>query len=359
TQEIGPPTIGAIQVDSISSRSGIIKAIIDDQLAATNLELLLDTSIHFTTPISIHSLINAGTGPVLVTNPILGLLPKTKYYFLLKAINQSGTLLSSIDSFTTTVDLPIVTTDSITPLNEKDCIIHGTIIADGGSPIIASGFCWGRDSLFNEKTCIPHTGSFVNFNDTIFQLPTGTAIYFQAYGTNEAGIAYGKNILWHTPTIVQSFERTGNAITNLDTVYYRIYFKDSLQNISAGDFQLSENTNSDATIVSLTNESYSWLIAISTGNSDGIITPVFLKNNTYQPVVFNAPFAANQTIIDKTKPFIKSITYDNKPYKAGDTIQLTINLIPEKNSLELINGNLAGYPLQLFTRLNDSCWKSY
>lgn len=359
TQEIGPPTIGAIQVDSISSRSGIIKAIIDDQLAATNLELLLDTSIHFTTPISIHSLINAGTGPVLVTNPILGLLPKTKYYFLLKAINQSGTLLSSIDSFTTTVDLPIITTDSITPLNEKDCIIHGTIIANGGSPIIASGFCWGRDSLFNEKTCIPNTGSFVNFNDTIFQLPTGTAIYFQAYGTNEAGIAFGKNILWHTPTIVQSFERTGNAITNLDTVYYRIYFKDSLPNISAGDFQLSENTNSDATIVSLTNESYSWLIAISTGNSDGIITPVFLKNNTYQPVVFNAPFAANQTIIDKTKPFIKSITYDNKPYKAGDTIQLTINLVPEKNSLELINGSLAGYPLQMFTRLNDSCWKSY
>ncbi len=359
TQEIGPPTIGAIQVDSISSRSAIIKAVIDDQLAATNLELLLDTSIHFTTPISIQSLINAGTGPVLFSNPTSGLLPKTKYYFLLKTINQSGTVISNIDSFTTTVDLPVVTTDSITPLNEQDCIVHGSIIADGGSPITASGFCWGRDSLITEKICIPYSGSFVNLNDTISQLPTGTTLYFQAYSKNEAGIAYGKNILWQSPTIVHSFERIGNAITNLDTIYYRISFKDSLHNISAADFQLSSNTNSDAKIISVKNENLTWLIGIATGNADTIIKPVFLKNNTHQPAVFNAPFTASSTVVDKTKPFIKSITYDNKAYKAGDTIQLNINLLPENNSLTLINGNLAGYPLQLFTRLNDSCWNSF
>lgn len=358
-QEIGPPIIGAIQVDSISSRSAIIKALIDDQLAATNLELLLDTSIHFTTPISIHSLINAGSGPLLVSNRISGLFSKTKYYFHIKTINLSGTAISSIDSFTTTVDLPIVTTDSILPLNEQDCIVHGSIIADGGSPIITSGFCWGRDSLTTEKTCIPYTGPSPNLYDTIFQLPTGTALYFQSYGQNEAGIAYGKNILWQSPTIVHSFERIGNATTNLDTIYYRIRFKDSLHNIITSDFQLSSNSNSDAKIINLKNENLSWLIGIATGNADTIITPVFLKNNTHQPAVFNAPFTASSTIVDKTKPFIKSITYYNKPYKAGDTIQLTINTALENTLLTLINGNLAGYPLQLFTRLTDSSWKSF
>jgi hypothetical protein len=79
----------------------------------------------------------------------------------------------------------------------------GTILSDGGAPILESGICWGTSTptISNNKTT--DGSSIGNFTSTISGLTAGITYYIRAYATNSAGTSYGSiQIFTTTPTLI-------------------------------------------------------------------------------------------------------------------------------------------------------------
>jgi len=362
-QQAALPVIGAVTTDSISSHNALLKAMINDQLSNTLVDVQVDTAANlltsFTTQYIIPSTIAAGSGNVWVNAHIEDLLPAKKYYYRFVASNQQGITYGSVEQFLTKARLPVVETDSLLLTTDNSCTVFGSMRSDGGDAIQETGICWSIDSLptINHNSMLV-AGSGKSFQATIHQLPSGTKIFFRAYCRNSAGIAYGNILSLFTPTSILSFKRNGAAISNKDTIVYELAFKEKVKGINTAHFQLLKNAASDASIVQVIEKNLSWQVLINTGNKDGNITPVFLPSTLYAPTVINAPYKANTTVIDKTEPIIRAVYFANRAYKSGDTIHVSVNTNPELGLLNIIAGNMAGYTLQQFSKLNDSSWKA-
>ncbi len=363
-QQANIPVIGNITTDSIGSRFAFLRAFINDQLSNTLVELQIDSAVNMLTAFTVQNIvppaITGGSGNVLVSAIADHLLPAKKYYYRFVAKNQQGINYSSIQHFTTKVDLPVVQTDSLLQTGNNSCTIFGSVISAGGDTIQEKGICWSTDSF----PTINHNSILVDnintiFQTNIYQLPTGTKIFFRTYCKNAAGIAYGNTLSWFTPTTILSFKRNGSFVCNKDTIVYELQTREKTSGITIAHFQLLKDAGSDASIIQLRESHLSWQIVISTGNNGGNITPVFLPSKSYEPNVVNTPYTANTTMIDKTGPVIHTIHLENRSYRTGDTIYLRINSFPEKGILTMTAGNLLGYPLQQFSKITDSSWKTF
>lgn len=363
-QQTGAPEIQQIKTDSIGSHNVILSAYVNDRLLTTTVKVLIDTTADLLTAADIKEIspqvIEQGVGPVKVMATSAELLPAKKYYYRFKAENQQGTTYAPIHYFTTKLTLPVITTDSLVQTGPYDCRIYASIINNGGGPILEKGICWGTDSLplVSHNTLLAANHD-ISFSANLYQLPSGSKLFFRAYCRNDAGISYGNTVSWFTPTSVIRFNRMGNDRTNKDTVIYEIAFKEKVSGIHTGDFYIASNHPTAAKIMTITPQNLVWKISITTGNTDDIITPVFSPINNPEPMVLNLPYKANSIQIDKTGPVIRSLQIENRPYKSGDTVFVTIETIPEKSLLKMFNGNLSGYPLQQFMTINDSTWKVY
>ncbi|MBW0176350.1 T9SS type A sorting domain-containing protein [Sediminibacterium sp.] len=363
-QQAGLPVISEVKTDSISARKVAVSALVNDQLSNTSVDVEIDTSFNLLTASTLQNiipgLIAAGSRNVKVGTQINQLLPAKKYYYRFIARNQQGISYGSVEYFITKAELPVISTDSLVKLSDNSCAVFGSIRSNGGDSILERGICWALDSFpaINQNSLLI-AGTDTNFHGSIFQLPSGTKIFFRTYCKNSAGIAYGNVVSWFTPTSIVSFKRNGSHISNKDTIVYQIQFKEKVEGIGPEHFQILTNSFSDARIIELREINLSWQLTIHTGNKDGSITPVFLHHNLYEPQVINTPFSANTTIIDKTGPQIHTVQLQNRPYKPGDTVVVFIDIKPEKNPIRMVSGNLQGYPLQQLHKLNDSNWKAF
>jgi hypothetical protein len=362
-QQTALPVISAVTTDSIGPHNALLKAMINDQLLNTLVEVQLDTASDLSTAFTIQQInpptISAGSGNVWVRASLEDLLPAKKYYYRFVASNQQGITYGAIQQFFTKAVLPVVQTDSIFQTTDNSCTVLGSIKSDGGDAIQEIGICWSTDSLPTiHHNSILIAGSGTNFQATVHQLPSGTKIFFRAYCKNSAGIAYGNILSLFSPTTILSFKRNGVAISNKDTIVYEIQFKEKVKGISTDHFQLLKDPGSIASIIEVTEKNFSWQIVINTGDKDGDITPVFLSSQSYEPTVINVPYTANTTVMDKKEPMIRSVCFANRSYKSGDTIHVFINTNTEKGLLHMITGSLSGYSLQQFSKINDSSWKA-
>lgn len=363
-QQTGAPEIQQIKTDSIGSNNVVMSAYINDQLLATTVKVLIDTTadLQNATPLKevIPSMIEQGSGHTRVIATAAALLPAKKYYYRFIAQNQQATICSPIQYFTTKPALPVIRTDSLVQTGPYECRIYVSIPDNGGAPILEKGICWGTDALplvSHNTLLIANEDPF--FSANLYQLPSGSKLYFRSYCRNAAGISYGNTVSWFTPTSVLHFSRRGNDRTNKDTIIYEITFKEKVNGIQATDFYIASNQPTSAKIITVTAQNLVWKISIETGNTDGIITPVFKPADHPEPSVLNVPYEATAIMIDKTGPVIRSLQIENRPYKSGDTVWVMIETKPEKGLLNFLNGNLAGYPLQQFTGIHDSLWKTY
>lgn len=363
-QQASLPVISNVYSDSIHTNNAIVSALINDQLSNTSVDVQIDTAINLLTATTIPDIIpgtiTGGSGNVKVSTTLKHLSPAKKYYYRFAARNQQGISYSPVHLFITKAALPVVQTDSLVQLDHNSCIAFGSVLSDGGDAIQEKGISWGTDSLpaINQNSILT-AGNDTGFYGSIYQLASGTKFFFRAYCKNAAGIAYGNALSWFTPTSVISFKRNGHTITNKDTIIYEIQFKDKITGITADHFLLIKDRDSDASIIQVKEGNLSWQLQISTGNKDGNIKPVFLHHESYQPKVLNTPYTANTTMTDKTVPRIRSVQLNNRSYKSGDTIPVTINTDPEKNLLKLVTGNVSGYPLQQLSKETDSSWKAF
>jgi uncharacterized protein (TIGR02145 family) len=167
----------------------------------------------------------SGTGSFV--SSITGLTSNTTYYVRAYAKNSIGIAYGTQVSFTTTIILPVVTTDAISAITATNATSGGTVTSEGGAPVTSRGVCWGTTSsptLDNSKTTDGlGTGAFIS---SLTGLIHGTTYYVRAYATNSGGTSFGNEISFiaaiELPTlttlaisnITSTTANSGGSITN-------------------------------------------------------------------------------------------------------------------------------------------------
>jgi hypothetical protein len=134
------------------------------------------------------------------TSNITGLTGGTKYY--IRAYLSRGNDVvygEEIDFTTASAALPEVTTGDLSSVTKTSAICSGTVVSEGGTPILARGICWNistNPTISNSKTSEGTTTG--NFASTLSPLLAGTKYYVRAYTTNDGGTAYGNEIFFTT-----------------------------------------------------------------------------------------------------------------------------------------------------------------
>jgi hypothetical protein len=146
------------------------------------------------------------TLPSPITNPFTGVIgslsPGTTYYFKAYATNGAGETIATNElSFTTTADLPTVTTNAATGISQNQATLGGTVSSDGGDTVTDVGVYWhtapGAQAGTKASMTLPSPITDP-FSGVIGSLSAGTTYYFKAYATNGAGETIATNELSFT-----------------------------------------------------------------------------------------------------------------------------------------------------------------
>jgi hypothetical protein len=132
-------------------------------------------------------------------------------------IYKSGSIVSKravadIDSITfktstLLVQLPVLTTTSVTNVTQSTATSGGNVTYDGGATVTKRGVCWSTitspTTALTTKTT--DAGSAGTFTSTMSNLAANTTYFVRAYATNSAGTAYGNEQTFITKAIDNGF----------------------------------------------------------------------------------------------------------------------------------------------------------
>jgi len=140
-----------------------------------------------------------GKGAGAFVSALTALKGNTTYYVRAYATNSAGTGYGPEVSFTTLVDLPVITTAATSAITKVAAVSGGNVTYDGGGTITARGIVWSltaNPTLSNTKIDGgTGTGAFVS---PISGLTSSTVYHVRAYATNSAGTAYGADVQFST-----------------------------------------------------------------------------------------------------------------------------------------------------------------
>jgi hypothetical protein len=253
----GVPELSTTSTTSITATSAISGGVVTNDGGTTITARGVCWSTSSTSPTTLNSKTNDGTGAGSFTSSLSGLLLNTTYYVRAYAINSAGTAYGSVISFkTTTVTIPTLSTNTATTISTSGAISGGNITFDGGASVTSRGVCWSISSTtpttINSKTIDGSgTGSFTS---SITALTPGTTYYVRAYATNSAGTAYGSMISFRTITISLPTLSTASisAITTSTAICGGDITSDGGGSVTSRGVCWSSSTSTPTTINSIT-----------------------------------------------------------------------------------------------------------
>ena len=148
---------------------------------------------------------NEGPGNTSFVSAMVGLQMGTVYYVKSYATNSLGTAYGNELSFETNAKSPELTTTQVSNINSRTAVSGGTIISDGGRPVISKGVMYSTNSTPvnyyppNSLQTSDGTGNGP-FISTMSRLFPKTKYYIRAYAENSIGMAWG-NILSFTTLV--------------------------------------------------------------------------------------------------------------------------------------------------------------
>lgn len=162
-----------------------------------------------------HTDAGAGTGDFLST--LSNLLAGTTYHYRAYASNPTGTFYGN-DAVLTTMSnsAPTVNTGSVTNNAGYTATCSGTIVDDGGSPILEKGICWGQNhnpTISDSHVASTDTG--LTFTGSMTGLSLNTYYYVRAYATNSIGTSYGDNVQFRTAYLLTTHIISLSDTTNV------------------------------------------------------------------------------------------------------------------------------------------------
>jgi len=166
-------------------------------------------------PTTANNKTDNGTGSGSFISNITGLNPGTLYYVRAYATNSAGTAYGTERSFTTNVELPVLTTTDITAITSTTAASGGNITSNGGAAVTIRGVCWNTSPYPTTANSKTNDGSGTGiYSSSITGLKPGTLYYLRAYGTNSAGTGYGNEISFTTVAVVPTLTTSAvSAIT--------------------------------------------------------------------------------------------------------------------------------------------------
>lgn len=174
-------------------------------------------------PTIADSITKDSTGIGVFSSIITKILPCTTYYVRAYAINRKGTSYGNELSFTTTANLPTLTTVDINHITMSSAVIEGNIQDNGNAQITTCGFCWSinpHPTITDNHTQDGFSSN--SFTSTINNLTIEKNYYVRAYATNSAGTAYGNEKKFTTTGLPMPINRaniiTFNSNLNYGTV---------------------------------------------------------------------------------------------------------------------------------------------
>jgi uncharacterized protein (TIGR02145 family) len=142
-----------------------------------------------------------GAGAGSFTSNISGLEANKIYYIRSYATNSAGTGYGNQIEITTLlgIEVPVLTTVSVTEIDRHTAKTGGNITSDGGGEVTSRGVCWSTSqnpTIAGSKT---EDGNGIGaFISNIADLESNTTYYIRAYATNAAGTGYGNEVSFKT-----------------------------------------------------------------------------------------------------------------------------------------------------------------
>ncbi|MBI2283643.1 MAG: hypothetical protein HYU71_08040 [Bacteroidetes bacterium] len=360
----GPPLLSDPGADSITTGSARLSVSADDHFQHTSIRLFYDTNRAFRSPVMLHPVpdtLPGGSGNTVVTAKLSGLAAGRSYYYYFTAANLHGEDSSAINSFTTAVSAPSVTTLAPSSVTSSTAVLGGSVLDEGGAPVTDRGISWKivGDSTAEERLISMGSG-LGNFSQNILQLPAGTQIEVRAYAINSGGKSYGQVYPFVTPVTIISLGSLSNTRTNASQVAFLLRTSHTIRGLRTTHFIPVSETITGAGIRSVTGDTSHYTITVTTGNGDGTLSIRLLNDSGISIPIDNTPFTATTSYqIDKTPPLIRQVRIPDTTFKIGDTIWVSLTMVPDKENIRLLSGTIAGFPLMGFTKVNDSSYSAY
>jgi hypothetical protein len=203
------PIVTTSEITSVTATSAISGGTITDEGSGSIIACGVCWSTNIT-PTIIDNKTQDGAGTGTFTSNMSGLNGATTYYVRAYATNGSGTGYGTEILFTTQqATLPELITQNVTQSQNDGCLIvstGGTIISEGGLPILSRGVCWSTNEsptiLDNTSTFGTGTGSFsaeLSTEGGRYRWARLTTYFLRAYATNSLGTSYGNEVSFTTP----------------------------------------------------------------------------------------------------------------------------------------------------------------
>ena len=152
-----------------------------------------------------------GTGAFV--SLLTGLKGNKTYYVRSYAINSAGTAYGPEVSFTTLVDMPVVTTTDVSVVTKASAISGGAVTYDGGGIVSARGLAWGTAANPTTAGSKIDAGTGLGaFVSNLTGLQKFTTYHVRAYATNSVGTAYGTDITFTTLADIQTWNIPGDYV---------------------------------------------------------------------------------------------------------------------------------------------------
>jgi len=154
-----------------------------------------------------------GKGTGVFVSALTALKGNKTYYVRAYAINSAGTGYGPEVSFTTPVDLPVVTTTAVTAVGKTTATSGGAATYDGGGTITAKGLAYGtaaNPTIAGSK--IDGGNGLGAFVSALTGLQKNTSYHVRAYATNSAGTAYGADIQFTTLADIYTWNIPGDYV---------------------------------------------------------------------------------------------------------------------------------------------------
>ena len=224
----GLPSVTTSTPTSVTTTSATCGGNVTDQGASTVTErgVCWSTSANPTTSGSHQAASSGGTGSFTVN--LSSLTPGTTYHVRAYAKNGQGTSYGSDVTFTTSANVPTVTTSTPSSVTSTSATGGGNVTNAGGATVTERGICWSTSAnpTINSSHQAASSGGTGSFTANMTGLSPGTTYHVRAYAKNSAGTGYGNDVTFTTsavaPTvttaqvsnITQTTAQGGGNVTN-------------------------------------------------------------------------------------------------------------------------------------------------
>lgn len=172
------------------------------------------------------------------------------------------TLLLSSCNKTNEINLPTVTTISVTNIATITATSGGNILSDGGDAIITSGVCWSlkQNPSINDSLTVDSANN-ETYSSSLSGLASNTTYYLKAYATNSKGTAYGNEISFKTnplteiPKTVTDFE--GNVYHTVQ-INDQVWLEENLRSTKYRNGEPISNVTNENDWTKTENGAYCW-----------------------------------------------------------------------------------------------------